>query len=216
MNNKRIKSYCYINLVVMALCLAFGFSTSAQTSKVDTNHAVVQKSISKDSLKSNYKIIPRVATLRSAMVPGWGQIYNRQKWKIPFIVALFGVNISIIAYNDVRYHYYENLYGNFFPTDGSTAPTSIAITMPDGSVVQREKASVKRIVDGYRRNRDFSYLFLIVTWAANIVDANVTAHLKTFDLTDDISLKVQPTISNPRITEPVFGAKLTFDFHSKK
>ena len=216
MNNKRIKSYCYINLVVMALCLAFGFSTSAQTIKVDTNHAVVQKSISKDSLKGNYKIIPRVATLRSAMVPGWGQIYNRQKWKLPFIAAAFGVNIYFIAYNDVRYHYYENLYGNFFPTDGSTAPTTLAITMPDGSVVQREKASVKRIVDGYRRNRDFSYLFLIVTWAANIVDANVTAHLKTFDLTDDISLKVQPTISNPRITEPVFGAKLTFDFHSKK
>jgi hypothetical protein len=216
MNNKRIKSYCYINLVVMALCLAFGFSTSAQTSKVDTNHAVVQKSISKDSLKSSYKIIPRVATLRSAMVPGWGQIYNRQKWKLPFIAAAFGVNIYFIAYNDIRYHYYENLYGSFFPTDGSTAPTSIPILMPDGSTVQREKASVKRIVDGYRRNRDFSYLFLIVTWAANIVDANVTAHLKTFDLTDDISLKVQPTISNPRITEPVFGAKLTFDFHSKK
>lgn len=216
MNNRRIKSYFFIKLLVTTLCLAFCSSISAQTVKVDTNHAVVQKIASKDSLKSDYKIIPRVATLRSVMVPGWGQIYNRQKWKIPFIAAAFGVNIYFIAYNDVRYHYYENLYGNFFPTDGSTAPTTLAITMPDGSVVQREKASVKRIVDGYRRNRDFSYLFLLVTWAANIVDANVTAHLKTFDLTDDISLKVQPTISNPKITEPIFGAKLTFAFHSKK
>ena len=71
---------------------------------------------------------------------------------------------------------------------------------------------MNNIVAGYRKNRDGSYLILLAVWAANIVDANVTAHLKTFDMTDDISLKIQPTFSSPDIMEPVFGAKLILAF----
>ncbi|MEN9703579.1 MAG: hypothetical protein RLZZ209_1007, partial [Bacteroidota bacterium] len=36
-----------------------------------------------------YKIIPRQATLKSLMIPGWGQLYNRQYWKLPLVAGAF-------------------------------------------------------------------------------------------------------------------------------
>ena len=188
-----------------------------QVIRIDTSKVVnIDKKIriysKEDSLKKFYKIIPRTATLRSLMIPGWGQVYNRQIWKVPFVAAAFAVNIYFIVYNDTRYHYYKGYLGQTYP------PQSIAlVNVPlyknfdnEGKQVFREfnQATLNNAVAGYRKNRDGSYLILFAVWAANIVDANVTAHLKTFDMTDDISLKIQPTFSSPEIMEPVFGAKL--------
>jgi hypothetical protein len=150
------------------------------------------------------------------MVPGWGQIYNRQYWKLPLVAAAFAVNIYFIVYNDTRYHYYKGYLGQTYP------PQSFAtVNVPlfnnfneKGEQVFREfnQATLNNAVAGYRKNRDGSYLILLAVWAANIVDANVTAHLKTFDMTDDISLKIQPNFSSPDIMEPILGAKLILAF----
>lgn len=167
----------------------------------------------KDSVKKPYKIIPRVSTIRSLMVPGWGQINNRQYWKLPIVYGGFAVNIYFIITNQAKYSYYRQQYIQNFKV--ATPPSSAKITLyGDQSGIQREVTSsqLNTFVNGYRRNRDGSYLFIAVVWAANIIDANVTAHLKTFDLTDDISFKVQPTITSPDMLNAVYGAKLTFAF----
>ena len=192
-----------------------------QVIRIDTTKIVnIDKKIKvyskQDSLKKFYKIIPRTATIRSAMVPGWGQVYNRQYWKLPLVAGAFAVNIYFIVYNDTRYHYYKGYLGQTYP------PQSIAtVNVPlynsvdsEGKQVYRDfnQDTLNNAVAGYRKNRDGSYLILLAVWAANIVDANVTAHLKTFDMTDDISLKIQPTFSSPDIMEPVFGAKLILAF----
>lgn len=191
-------------------------NTYGQVIRIDTSKIVdIDKKIraysKEDSLKKFYKIIPRTATIRSAMVPGWGQVYNRQYWKLPIVAGAFGVNIYFIIYNDKRYHYYRGKLGETY--DGGVVSPSTTFKTPlyDDTNIVREynQDQLNNIVAGYRKNRDASYLFLFATWAANIVDANVTAHLKTFDMTDDISLKIQPTFSSPDIMEPVFGAKLT-------
>lgn len=170
-----------------------------------------------DSLKKFYKIIPRTATICSAMVPGWGQFYNRQYWKLPIVAGAFGVNIYFIIRNDERYHYYRGKLGEAINAKVTTKSVLLYDTKDDSDLTKRvsreySQDQLNNIVAGYRKNRDGSYLFLLATWAANIVDANVTAHLKTFDMTDDISLKIQPTFSNPNIMEPVFGAKLILAF----
>ena len=190
-----------------------------QNIKVDSSFAIkkdttIQKLSKKDSLKKYFKIIPRVSTIRSAMVPGWGQISNGQAWKVPIVAIGFGVNIYFIIRNDTRYHYYKNYLGLTYKTEGNPFPlTSVNVPIYN-DVVSRDydQNQLNNIVGGYRRLRDFSYLFLAITWAANIIDANVTAHLKTFDITDDISMKIQPTFSSPEIAQPVFGAKLTLAF----
>ncbi|MES2519606.1 MAG: DUF5683 domain-containing protein [Bacteroidota bacterium] len=211
-------------LLFLLFLISFSSKVHSQSIVIDTTvtfkkDTLVKKLSKKDSLKKFYKIIPRVSTIRSAMVPGWGQINNRQYWKLPVVAAAFGVNIFFIIYNDTRYHYYKSYLGQTYASVTPNPLTSVTVPLygqfdASGQNVTRDynQDQLNNIVAGYRRNRDGSYLLLAVVWAANIIDANVTAHLKTFDMTDDISLKIQPTLSSPDIVTPVFGAKLTFAF----
>lgn len=204
-------------LVLLFFCTGFSVESQAQVLQKKAVESLKDTLVSKiakiDSVKKPYKIIPRLATLHSLMVPGWGQIYNRQYWKLPLVYGGFAVNIYYIITNQKRYTYYKQQYINNFQV--TSPPSSAEIFLyGDTSGIPREytSAQLNTIVNGYRRNRDGSYLFLAVVWAANIIDANVTAHLKTFDLTDDISLKIQPTLTSPDMMNAVYGAKLTFAF----
>ena len=181
-----------------------------------------------------HKIIPKKATLRSLMLPGLGQAYNRQYYKIPFIYVGFGV----MGYLFVKYRgmakeaavgYSRLLYGDratdglftigqtfsatlnpdLYPTNPNIlgAPittqaqyvsvTEVTITVDPFAgkqVIFRTSANAKNAYDTFRRYRDLNLLLSGVLWAINIVEANVAAHLKTFDLTDDISMLVEPNV----------------------
>lgn len=207
-----MKKLLFLLLFVTFSTKVFSQKIVVDTSKITVKDTLVKKLSKKDSLKKFYKIIPRISTIRSAMVPGWGQINNRQPWKLPFIAGAFGVNIFFIIYNDTRYHYYKD-YLQQASDQGLASTATLSVPLYNQSISRDYNSNqLNTIVSGYRRNRDGSYLLLAVVWVANIIDANVTAHLKTFDMTDDISLKIQPTITSPDMATPVFGAKLTFAF----
>lgn len=182
-----------------------------------------------------HKIIPKKATLRSVMLPGLGQAYNRQYYKIPFIYAGFGV----MGYLFVRYRslaleaetgYRRLLYGDkqsdaFAVTlDPALYPTSLtlpvvidAVTIkPDKVLIGQQyfytSAGAKNAYDTYRRYRDLNILLSVVLYAVNIVEANVAAHLKTFDLTDDISMRVEPNVLPMPGSGFVPGVRVAFTF----
>ena len=167
-----------------------------------------------------HKIIPKKATLRSLMLPGLGQAYNRQYYKIPFIYAGFGV----MGYLFVKYRglakegeagYRRLLYGDklsdAFYTSFPNEILGAKVLVParyqkveeveigvnpfsDKKVIFRTTANAKNAYDTFRRYRDLNLLLSGVLWAVNIIEANVAAHLKTFDLTDDISMRVEPNV----------------------
>ncbi len=226
-------------LLFLLFLINLSTKIQSQSISVDTSKLVRLENIKKvltkqDSIKKGLKIIPRMSTIHSAMVPGWGQIDNRQYWKLPLVAGAFGTAIFFIAYNDIRYHHYRSFlqqsYIPVFPNQNPSSKTKVIIyntflKNEDGSDAKDSNGNLipatrefdqnqlNSIVGGYRKNRDGSYLLLFVAWAANIVDANVTAHLKTFDVSDDISLKIQPTFSNPEFgMMPIYGAKLTLAF----
>jgi hypothetical protein len=168
--------------------------------------------------KLPYKIVPRTATLHSLMIPGWGQLYNRQYWKLPLVVGAF-VTLGLIAnYNHTRYKKYREYYYIVSPhTDDPKyiPPSTVAVPYEDGVIRDLDVNQLKRINDGFRRNRDYTYIGFVIAWAFNVVDANVSAHLKTFDVSDDISLKIKPALDfNPINNSLVSG--LTFSFNFKK
>lgn len=141
------------------------------------------------------KIIPRKATIRSLILPGLGQAYNRQYYKIPFIYGGFGV----VGYFFVRYQrlskeaengYRLLLYGRPNGTPTNTPVTEVLI----GDNLVTTTANAKGGYDFYRRYRDLNTILFAVLWAVNAVEANVAAHLKTFDLSDDISMRVNPAV----------------------
>lgn len=158
------------------------------------------------------KIIPRQATLRSLILPGLGQAYNGQYYKIPFIYGGFGA----VGYFFVRYRrlsreaatgYRRLLYGDITPSD--TIPVTEVLI--NGSVFRRA-TQAKAAYDFYRRYRDLNVILSIVIYAVNAVEANVAAHLKTFDLSDDISMRVEPTVLPIPGTGIVPGIRVALTF----
>lgn len=133
---------------------------------------------------------PRKAALRSAILPGLGQAYNKKYWKIPIVWAAIGTTTGVLIYNlnnyrDTRYAY-KLKYAN--DTGGDT--TGYYLIKPE--LVPLSTESVRYYRDQFRRDVDLSILFLLLFWGLNVVDAAVDAHLKGFDISPDLSMKVKP------------------------
>jgi hypothetical protein len=143
---------------------------------------------------------PRKATLLSTALPGLGQVYNKKYWKIPIIYGIAGAMTYFIIDNNTQYQQYKNAFS--IRLDGD--PTTI-----DKYVNTYSDEDLRLLKNYYRRNRDLSYIALGMTYLLNIVDAAVDAHLYYFDISDDISLKIQPCV-NPIPQNYFAGLNLRF------
>ncbi|MCY7357247.1 MAG: DUF5683 domain-containing protein [Rudanella sp.] len=159
-------------------------------------------------------IIPRKATIKSLILPGLGQAYVGDYWKIPFVYAGLGASIYFLIDNNKQYLKYENAYRVAYNdnTKGKGNGTASVYIRGRKSEQQLGVAQLKQATSQFRGYRDLNVILTLAIWALNAVEANVTAHLKTFDLSDDISLRVQPNL-HPTITgTSVPGVRLTFNF----
>ena len=142
---------------------------------------------------------PNRAALYSAVLPGLGQIYNKQYWKLPIIYGGGAVFLYFIKRNDVRY----NRYRNALIAETDNNPHNV------NPFPQFDEQRLNSSVDFYRRNRDYMIIFACVFYGLNILDAYVDAHLNEFDVSDDLSMKISPTIEQYAYnTKPSFGFKL--------
>lgn len=202
---------------LLVILLGSFFSFHMYGNGLDTTRIKADTIASKSSIKN--KIIPRVSTLHSLMIPGWGQINNRQYWKLPLVAGAF-ITLGLIAnYNHVRYMKYRDYYYIVSPhTEDPTyvPPSTVAVPYEDGVIRDLDVNQLKRLNDGFRRNRDYTFIGIAVAWAFNVVDANVSAHLKTFDVSDDISLKIKPNFEFDPISKGMFSSvSLTFNFKNR-
>jgi hypothetical protein len=136
------------------------------------------------------KYNPKVATLRSAILPGWGQFYNKKYWKIPIIYGALGTTTYIFFYN---LHTYKDLKrAVILLSDSSKANDTLV------SVIYRNYGvnSLRTVRNSFRQNIDYSVLFFLLFWGLNVVDATVDAHLKAFDVSPNISMKIRPGLNS--------------------
>jgi Family of unknown function (DUF5683) len=137
---------------------------------------------------------PRKAAIRSAIIPGWGQAYNKKYWKIPIVYGALGTSAGIFFYNLKYYKQFRFAYTARVAAT-PTSPTQMAdssgykATPANLQAPFFDLASLKVYRDDFRRNIDYSVLAFILLWGLNVVDATVDAHLKTFDVSPDLSLK---------------------------
>ncbi|OLY92561.1 hypothetical protein SAMN05444008_102308 [Cnuella takakiae] len=150
---------------------------------------------------------PKKAAIRSAIIPGWGQIYNRKYWKLPLVYGALGTTAGIFKWNLDWYRRTRFAYAVTVNQDTA----SFGQVHPELQYfVERNQAnSLKNARDGYRRNLDYSALFFLLFWGLNVVDATVDAHLKAFDVSPDLSLKIKAGYSELARTNGV-GLVLTF------
>ena len=117
----------------------------------------------------------------SACFPGLGQIYNRKYWKAPVIyVALGGIGYWGVT-NQVKYKYYSN---NLRAANDDDANTINETLYSSDQLITQKKY--------YQKYRDISIMLGALVYLVNIIDANVDAHLRTFDVSDDLSLQLNP------------------------
>ncbi len=134
---------------------------------------------------------PRTAAIRSAILPGWGQIYNKKYWKLPLVYGALGTCGGIFAYNltnynDTRFAYRVKYNMRVNRTDSSLFAQINPLLKP------LEEESLRYYRDQFRRDIDYSVLFFLIVWGLNVVDATVDAHLKSFDVGPDLSIQVKP------------------------
>ncbi|GAB3647894.1 hypothetical protein GCM10028791_10660 [Echinicola sediminis] len=145
---------------------------------------------------------PRKAALLSAILPGAGQIYNEKMWKVPLIYGGIITNLYFVDFNNRRYQLFKEalmIYRDDDPTTENIFPN----LNEDGLI---------RNVDYWRRNRDGVYLLFGAIYALNIVDALVDAHLSGFDVSDDLSLKIQPSVESLYASGNSVGLSLKLKF----
>ncbi len=152
--------------------------------------SAVVKNTAADTAKKQVKIFnPHTATIRSAIIPGWGQIYNKKYWKLPLVWGALGVTGGIYFYNVKYYRDLKQAY--IYRTDDNDA--NDALINPDFRNLSTE--SIRSYRNSFRQNVDYSVLFFILFWGLNVVDATVDAHLKAFDVDDNLSLQIKPGYS---------------------
>ena len=133
---------------------------------------------------------PKKAAIRSALVPGLGQIYNKKYWKLPIVYGALGTDVAVFVFNlktykDLQFAYSAKL---------KAQPQQVPYARPDSTDFNKIRSDLKLIdINGirsyrneYRKYIDYSVLVFIVLWGLNVADAAVDAHLKSFDVSPDL------------------------------
>lgn len=158
-------------------------------------------------------LAPSKAAFYSAVLPGLGQIYNKRYWKVPIVYAAIGTGVYAYIYNDNLYDRFRTAFkrrlagftdDEFYDLNGS----GIDPGNPDFSDEALQDAQER-----YQRDRDLALFITLGLYALNIIDANVDAHLKQFNVDDDLSMEVQPYLEyHPISADPSYGLAFTIKF----
>lgn len=124
---------------------------------------------------------PKKAALYSAILPGTGQIYTQKYWKTPLIYIGIITSVYFIEENNKQYNNYKEAALLSYETGENQ--------------LGHTYSELKTLKDHYRRNKDVSYFSLAAIYLLNIVDASVNAHLYNFDVSEDISININPNLS---------------------
>lgn len=155
------------------------------------------------------------ATTLSTICPGAGQIYNRSYWKVPFVVGGFASLIYCVDWNNRGYQRFQKAYRLLADYDANPDK------YPDGPTDEfrgRYSTSfIKNLKDSYRRNRDLCIIITAGIYILQIIDAHVDAHLRDYDISDDLSMNIEPLVEYNYVPaagghRPMYGFNISVNF----
>lgn len=139
---------------------------------------------------------PAKATWMALVIPGGGQIYNRKFWKLPIFYGGFAGCAYALTWNNKMYNDYSDAYRAAVNEEWDSS--SITDLLPPGYVGNISHSqlteTLRKRKDTYRRYRDMSIFAFIGVYLLSVVDAYVDAELSNFDITPDLSMKVEPAV----------------------
>lgn len=134
------------------------------------------------SYKTNQYPDPAKSTMYSILLPGLGQLYNGEFWKVPIYWGLMAGSIHFVIENNTQYKRWKWTYDQATSQD------------PETEKPPQSAENAKYYRDSYRRLRDYSILAVAVSYVLQVIDANVFAYMQGFEVSDDISMKVAPAV----------------------
>lgn len=187
---------------ILFAILFFNFGLSATAQDTVTTKPFIESSsvFQKDSVvKKKFQPDPKRAGLFSALVPGFGQLYNRQYWKMPIVYAAMGTTIYMAVKRNKEYQRYRKAYiARIADGQNSMDEFQGILSTP----------AIKQYQDEAKQNMDMMLVFTVIGYAGQIMEAISGAHLRNFDISKDLSMQVQPIIT-PMNT---FGVTLVVNF----
>lgn len=185
------------------------FSLSLYAQDIVEENVVVQDTVL--TKKPIDPLAPSRAAFYSAVLPGLGQAYNKKYWKIPIVYAALGTGVYFYIFNAEQYHRYRDAYKSrlagftddeFYDINGS----GVVVGNPDVS-----DNALRDAQKFYQRNKDLSLLITVALYALNIIDANVDAHLKQYNVNEDLAFR--PVFQQNRVDLRIHsGIAVTYTF----
>lgn len=155
-----------------------------------------------DAMAPGFKPDPTRALWLGLILPGGGQIYNRKYWKLPIIYGGFLGCTYALSWNNQMLSDYSQAYLDIMDDDPNTKSYEkmLPINFNMSGREEQFKEIFKNRKNYYRKYRDMSILAFVAVYALSVIDAYVDAELSSFDISEDLSLQLQPTIitTDPR------------------
>ncbi len=155
-------------------------------------------------------LAPSKAAFYSAILPGLGQVYNKRYWKVPIVYGAIGTGIYLYSTNNTNYRSARNAFkrrlagfedDEFFDING------------DGEGPDVSDEALQAAQEQTQRDRDLALVITIAMYALNIIDANVDAHLKQYNVDDNLAVDFKPYLDlNPLTNRPNYGMALVVKF----
>ena len=147
---------------------------------------------------------PTKASIMSACLPGLGQIYNGKWWKVPIVYAGLG-GLGYLVYSNY-YEYRSYLHAYEFKT--GDLPEGVTLNQHETELANKYADSqLQTYKESYRRDFEFYGILTVAWYGLNILDACVDGHLYSYDISDDLSLSVDPCLrsAEPPIKMPQYA-----------
>jgi hypothetical protein len=160
---------------------------------------------------------PVKATWLALVLPGGGQIYNRKYWKLPIIYGGFAGCAYALSWNNKMYKDYMQAYKDAIK--GNWNATSITDLIPPGYSISKDQLTsiLQKRKNTYRRYRDMSVFAFIGVYLLSVIDAYVDAELSNFDISPDLSMRIEPAVINNQsgvntVSSRSIGVQCSFRF----
>jgi len=176
----------FVKWFVWIILMGTGTSVLAQTDTIAIPKEVIgEKKVGE----------PTRAAFMSAVFPGLGQIYNRKYWKLPIVYGGLAYFISTIVFYDEQYNRYRRnlLYASDNNPDTSVDTEFSRLADPAQTLIRERNRAV--------RERDYNVILLLLFYGLQVADAAVDAHLKDFDVSDNLAVNLRPAIDLPAVNK---------------
>tara|TARA_R110002051_G_scaffold150657_2_gene223208 strand:- start:1797 stop:2444 length:648 start_codon:yes stop_codon:yes gene_type:complete len=184
--------------------------TDSLQATLNQHAIIIQDSVSFKKFKKEFNpLAPSKAAFYSAILPGMGQIYNKRYWKAPIAWGLIGGSIYMYTYNNDNYQRFRTA----FKSRQAGFTDDEFYDLNNGIIPSLDNDDLEYQQERFQSDRDLWLVVAIGMYALNIVDANVDAHLKQFNIDDDLSIDFEPYFDLNQVTNsPNYGMALIIKF----